>query len=258
VRARPAWKELLEGLAPPEEPKKKDDRGFDDDHDDEPPPKKAAAPEVTERREIQTVIARGDALDADGVNDAIQAAVMDDGSFDPPLVLVSGELFFPFDEIEALKATITAATPLVPNDKKLKDTVDTANEVLKTPGIQGSPNVAESLTARVKEAFAQANRMLPAGYLEAQTERVLLEQRHYQKRTLFGEAWIRGLLTPPGTSAPIPTYLPEPLGKQLPLFQRFRARVLVDVHMQQDQFETHPCALKVVAIGRVLPVPGRR
>ena len=34
----------------------------------------------------------------------------DDGTFEPPLVVVSGELFFPFDELETLKATLTAVS----------------------------------------------------------------------------------------------------------------------------------------------------
>jgi hypothetical protein len=252
VRTVPAWKALLEELTPKEAPAK-DDFDFDDE-----PPAKKASPEISEKREIQVVIARAEAVDADGMNDAISAAVADDGWFDPPLVLMSGELSFPFDEIESLKAILTAAAPLAPNDKKLKDTIDAANEAMKTPVLQSSTSAAESLSTRVKEAFAQANRTLPANYLDTQTERMLLEQRHYQKRTIFGEPRLRALLTPAGSTVPIPVYLPEALGKQLPLFQRFRARVLVDVHMQQDQYETHACALKAVAVGRVLPVPGRR
>jgi hypothetical protein len=45
---------------------------------------------------------------------------------------------------------------------------------------------------------------------------------------------------------------------KLPLFQRLRARLLVELRMQQDQYETHLYALKGVAIGRVVPTPGKR
>jgi hypothetical protein len=101
---------------------------------------------------------------------------------------------------------------------------------------------------------------LPQGYLEAHTERLLLEQRYYQKRTLLGQEWIRALLTPSGAAAgeAIPTYLPERLSKELPMFQRFRARAVVEARLQLDQFEVHPSALRVVALGRVVPMPARR
>ncbi len=255
LRAVDPWKSLLAENAP-KEPEKKADRGFDDDHDDEPPP--PPPKETTDRRDVQAALARGEAIDEGGLIDAVSEAIDDDGAYDPPIVLLSGDLVFPFDEIEALKATITAATPLVGSDKKLKETVDAANEVLKTPGIQGSPGVTEGLTGRVKEAFNQANRVLPAGYLDAQTERVLLEQRHYQRRTVLGEPMIRALITPLGAQAAIPVYLPDPIAKKLPMFQRFRARVIAEVLMQQDQYETHACALSALAIGRILPAPTKR
>ncbi|HLM74979.1 MAG TPA: hypothetical protein VK459_19855, partial [Polyangiaceae bacterium] len=83
----------------------------------------------------------------------------------------------------------------------------------------------------------------------------------YQKRTLLGQEWIRALLTPApagaGAAEAIPTYLPERLAKELPMFQRFRARAIVEARLQLDQFEAHPSALRVVALGRVVPTPLR-
>ncbi len=35
------------------------------------------------------------------------------------------------------------------------------------------------------------------------------------------------------------------------MFQRLRVRVIAEVHMQQDQYESHPIALRVVALARV-------
>src|SRR4029079_8497349 len=104
---------------------------------------------------------------------------------------LAGELHFPFDELEVLKATVTAVTPLVAGDKRLKEVIDTVNELFKTPWLERSSGVAEGLTAKIKEAFAQGNRMLPPSYLDTHTERMLLEQRHYQKRAVFGQSWIR-------------------------------------------------------------------
>jgi isopentenyldiphosphate isomerase len=146
---------------------------------------------------------------------------------------------------------VTAVTPLIAGDKKLKETVDTVNELLKTPWLQSGTGVAEGLTARVKEAFAQGNRMLPPSYLDTHTDRILLEQRHYQRRTVFGEPWIRSLFAHPGSSQTMPAYLPDAIAKKLPMFQTIRARLIAEAHLQQDQYETHPSALRVVAIGRV-------
>ncbi|HRI66192.1 MAG TPA: DUF2169 domain-containing protein, partial [Polyangium sp.] len=155
LREHPKWKPILDKLRPPPR---------DLDFDDEPPPEDP--PEVRDKRDVFAVITKGDSIDSEGIQEAIADAVADDGTFTPPLVLVQGELSFPFDELETLKATVTAVTPLIAGDKKLKETVDTVNELLKTPWLQSSSGVAEGLTARVKEAFAQGNRMLPPSYLD--------------------------------------------------------------------------------------------
>jgi hypothetical protein len=75
---------------------------------------------------------------------------------------------------------------------------------------------------------------------------------------VFGEQSIRSLLTPATGGGPIPTYLPDGIAKQLPMFQRFRARLLAEVHLQQDQYESYPSALRVVGIGRVHSLATRR
>jgi hypothetical protein len=246
MRDHPRWKPIFEKMKP--EPR-------DLDFDDEPPPEDP--PEVRDKRDVFAVLTRGETTDAEGIHEAIGDAVADDGTFTPPLVLVSGELSFPFDELETLKATVTAVSPLIAGDKKLKETVDTVNELLKTPWLSSSSGVAERLTQQVKDAFAQGNRMLPPSYLETHTERMLLEQRHYQKRTVFGEPWIRSVLLPSGSGTPMPAYLPEALAKKLPMFQRFKARIVAEAHMQQDEYENHPAALKVVALGRVVSLQRR-
>ena len=256
-RVRAAWKKLLESAKPDpagkKDGRKKDDLGFDDDEDDAQPPPPPDPPEMADRRDVSTVMARGELLEPDWVNDAIAGAVEGDGSFLPPLILTGGELLFPFDELEALKATMTVVSPLVGGDKKLKETVDSVNDLLQNKALESSAGVAEGLTARVKEAFGAQGRMLPANYLDATTERMLLEQRRYQKRTVFGAPWVRAELSTSGTNA-VPVYLPDALASQLPMFQRFRAKVIAEAHLSQDQYETSPTALKVIAVARVMPV----
>ena len=258
IRARDEWKAILDGAKPDgaKKPKKKS-LSFDDDDEDDA---KASAPAkdppgVADRRDLSTILARGDALEPDWLSDAINEAVGDDGSFMPPLVLTGGELVFPFDEVEQLKAMVTAVGPFVGSDKKLKEAVDNAKELLDAQALAGGGSgVAEGLTNRIREAFQQTTRMVPPTYPDTQSERALLEQRHYQKRTVFGAPWVRALIAVPGGGNGVPSYLPEELAKQLPMFQRFRAKLIAEVHLAQDQYETSTTALKVVAVARVMPI----
>jgi hypothetical protein len=243
IRENPPWRELLALLAP---------RPPEIRYDDEAPPPEEPE-EVKARREVFSVITEAEPAGEAGLDDRLARAVGPMGAFEPPLALVAGELHFPFDELATLEATLAAVSPLAAGDKKIKEMVETVNELLKTPWLQGSSGVAEGLTARVKEAFAQSGRLLPPGYLDAHTERRLLEQRHYQRRTLLGQRWIRCTLTPIGASLPIPTYLPDELATRLPMFTRMKARLLVELHLQQDQYEAHPHALRAVALARVAP-----
>jgi hypothetical protein len=247
IREHAAWRELLELLAPPPPEIRYDD--------EEPPPEEPQ--EEKDRRDVFNVLVEAEILGEGGLDDSIARAVGPMGAFRPPLALVAGELQLPFDELETLKATVAAASPLAANEKKLKEILETVNELLKTPWLEGSSGVAEGLTGRVKEAFAQSARLLPAGYLDTHSERRLLSQRHYQRRTVLGRPWLRALLTPAAGQPPIPTYLPEDLATLLPMFQRFNARLIVEVHLQQDQYESHPHALRTVALARVAPgAPG--
>lgn len=237
LRKKPVFRAILDALEEESPDEDLDDEGRED------------------HRDVLAILTRGAAADAAGIDAAVAAATRPDGSFVEPLILSKGELELPFDELETLKATAAAVTPLVADDKHLRATLDLVNELLRTPWLHGASGGAAQLTSRLKEAFAQGRRVLPAGYLDAQTERALLEQRHYQRRTVFGKPWLRALFRPAGdtTSTPIPTYLPESLAKELPMFQRFGARLLAEVHFQQDQFETHPLSLRVVALARAIP-----
>lgn len=203
------------------------------------------------RRDVFEVIAKGEPIGADGVGRALDGAIDEDGKLEPPLVLVAGELDLPFDELESLKATATAVGPFAASDKKLKETLDLVTEMLRTP-LAGAGGIAENLTARLREAFAQAKRPLPADALEAQAERMLLEQRAYQKRAVYGKRWLRALLAAGGAPA-VPVYVPEALAGELPMFRRIKARMIAEVDQREDQYETSASALKVMALARVTP-----
>lgn len=241
VRRKKPWKALIDEL----------DAGPYDPELDEAAPGETAA-DVEDRREIVQVLAVGNASGETAIEAALDDAVRDDGRFASPLLLVAGELSIGFDELETLKAVVSIATPLAAGDEDLKAAVEAAVAYLGVPGLVSSADVAQSLTTRIREAFAKGKRAVPGTYLDTESERALLEKRAYQKRNVFGGPHLRGLFFFAGSTTGIPTYLPETLAQRLPLFRRFPARLIADVAFQADQYETHPTALKVGAITRVV------
>jgi hypothetical protein len=128
---------------------------------------------------------------------------------------------------------------------------------MKTP-LGASPEVAAGFVLRLRDAWVKSNRMLPADYLDVHARRILLDQRAYQKRVFADEEWIRGLLhTGASEGSAVPAYLPAALARKLPLLSRFPARILAEAVPQQDQYESHPAALEVIALARVLPARAR-
>jgi hypothetical protein len=244
VREQREWKRLLEEL----------NRGPDSDapldFDEEPEPE--TPPELVDKRDIVGIMTRGRVTGGPSLRQAMLDAVDERGLFEPPMVLMSGNLQFPFDELETLKATVTACTPFASANKPLEEAIATVDELLQTPWLQNSGDVAQGMIDKLRDTFKAGNHMVSANYLDEHTERVLLEQRHYQKRTVFGAEWIRAQLTPAASRTRVPVYIPEALGKELPMFKSFHARILAEGHVQQDQYESADCSLKVVAFGRVI------
>ncbi len=203
-----------------------------------------------DRRDVFLILARGAPSRAEAVAETVGDAVRPDGKFAPPLVLVEGELRFAFDELEALKAAVTAATPFTPGDEPLRASVDAARGLLDTPDLLASPGVIEGLLGRIREAFGRARRAVAAGYLDTQIDRALLEQRRYQKRAFDGGPHLRTSIQAPGDKAAMLVYLPAALAPRLPLYQRFPARLIAAAHLTTDQYETHPFALAALALAR--------
>ena len=242
IRRKPGWKEIMAQAKP---------RPNDDELGGDAPPEKRQ--ELRDRREVLALLARGEPTDPRGVDEAIAGAVGEDGAFVPPLVLVAGQLDLPFDEVEELKATIAAVTPLAGGDARLQASVDTAQKLLQTPWLNGASEIAAGLTGKIKEAFGQGNRALPARYLEQTTERMLLHQRAYQKRMVLGKMCLRGILTMTGAAEGVPVYVPESLGQELPAFLKFGVRMVAEARMRVDQYEAQGVALRAVALGRATP-----
>jgi hypothetical protein len=246
VRKVPAWEPLLAkqpalaALTSTPPPLKDPDAESD-----------AAEKAQRERADIQLVLGR--ATPTTNVEAALFDAAAEDGSLVAPLVVTAGELELGLDEVKMLEAMIGAAAAFAPGDKKLKEVVDLASEMMKTP-LGASPVVAGGLVASVRDAWTRSSRLLPPDYLDVNTRRLLLEQRSYQTRGLWGDSYIRGVLFSPSNSGAgsVPTYLPAAIAKQLPLFARFPVRIVAEIFPQQDQLEASPVALRAVALGRVV------
>ncbi|EYF04387.1 DUF2169 family type VI secretion system accessory protein [Chondromyces apiculatus] len=238
----PVWRAILDEME-----QEASDKALDD-----PAPTKDPV-EVEDRRDIFEILAHGASQDVDQLGDELQAAVRSGGKFVPSLLLVAGDLSFPFDEREMLKAAIAVGSTLAGADEGFKGTVREAREFLASPDLLCPPQLFEGHTGRIREAFQRTRRGLSADYLDVQVERALLEGRHYQRRQVLGMVAIRGYLlsASSGGARPAPVYLPEDLARKLPLFQRFRTRLLVELYQQEDQYEQHPAALKALALGRV-------
>ncbi len=241
----PVWRAILDDM---------EDQRVDEAHD---APAIASDPAETEdTRDVFDILARGASQDVEQLEAELTAAVRPGGKFVPPLLLLAGELVFPFDERETLRASIAVATPLAGNDEVLKGVIREARDFL-AGGDLCPPPIIEGYTARLREAFSRIRKSLSTDVLETQVERALLEGRHYQKRQVLGMTAIRALLhssTTPG-ARPAPVYLPDDLARRLPMYTRFRTRMVAELYLQEDQYEQHPGALKVYAIGRVQAHP---
>jgi hypothetical protein len=232
-----------------------EDRAPDTDLDDPTISKNPS--EVEDRRDVFEVLSQGDALDETALNRALERAVRDDGKFVPPLALVDGEIRFLFDELETLRATLTIAAVFSPGDEPLKTAIADARDFLRTPDMRSSPSVTEGYTTRIQEALKRAKRSISPTYLDEQTERVLVEARCYQKRTVFGAPHLRAQIQIGTAARAWPLYVPESAAGRLPMFARFTARVLAEVGFQEIQYEAHPSALRVLALARVSALPGK-
>ncbi|WP_437668805.1 DUF2169 domain-containing protein [Sorangium sp. So ce131] len=230
-----------------------DEQPLDEDLDD--PTHAEATADLEDRREAFEILARGP-ISAEGATAALARAALGDGRLLQPIVLLAGELVFPFDQLEALKAMLSAAAPHAGADPEARAVLDLVKEFLGTPGLPGAPLVAEGLEARIRETF-EAHGLLPAGQLDALAARALLGGRHFQRRALFGAPHVRALFH--GLAeGPIPAYLCEELAARLPAAQRLRVRMLAHVHPAADEQETHPAALRAAALGIVSPSTVRR
>jgi len=174
----------------------------------------------------------------------------------PQTVLMACELEMVFDPVETLKAMLPVAASFAGTgpDDPLAAAVAGASTFLNTPGFP-SPLVADTLATRVRNAFIQGRKGTKerAEALDGPAERVLVERRLYRRRPVFGDTFVRAAVLLPGSPHAVPTYFPEAAVKKLPLHRRYRARILAETHLAADPAESHPVALRAIALAEVLP-----
>jgi hypothetical protein len=221
----------------------------DDDHDLD-----SSDPKARGHHTHFGVLTEASPTDESGMRFALRENISQTGRFTPPLVLLRGLLRFPFEAVEILLATAAVVTPVAGDDKKLRAALEQVNELLDTPLLSGSAETVTNFVNHLRKLYRDSRRALSIDYLDATVERMLLEQRKYQKRTLFGGSWIRAILALQAHDKGIPCYLPEELEKTLPMMTTFNTRLIAEVHMKQDQFETHQHALRVITLGRAIKV----
>ncbi len=166
-----------------------------------------------------------------------------------PLLLIEGMLRLPFQDLEELRATAELLDALNVQDKKLKELVDYAKELLKLP-LAGSPQFVRQIIVQLEETWAKTMRSFPTAFVSNNVRRQLLEKRAYAKREVFGGSHLRGYLELAGGDVPI--YLSDSLSKDLPLVSRFRVRVIAEVHPIQDHQESCGHALRSLVAARVV------
>jgi len=244
LRRVPAWKPLIAEL---------DEKAIDADEDDPTGAKDLEA--IEDRREVLEILVHGDVVDASALDQAVSVAVRPDGRYLAPIVLIAGELSTPFDEVETLKATINTACALAATDESLRAAIEDAQEFLKLPAGSSSAAVTESYTTRIRRAFSASKRPVANGYLEAQTERALLEKRHYQRRDVLGGNRQRTALQLPHGAKTLQyvTFLPDSVATNLPLAARFRVRLIARVHLPFDPGEPE-LVLEALALARLCPI----
>jgi hypothetical protein len=242
IRAHGPWGDTLKGSA-------KGSRWLSENASAE-----AQKREVEPERLVARALSRVQALDAAGVQSAIVQAIDDDGYLERPLVVVEGELALAYSPLEALRVSLALAEPLGGTDRKLKEQIDAAADVAKPERKSGPPAIDAALV-RLRAAFAAANKIYPVGYLETSAERILVEERSFTRRTVFGGEKIVGTLTP-ATGAPLTVYLPEEASSRLPLLPRMRVRVVAEPHARQDTTDLDGPVLLLLGLARVVPPNG--
>lgn len=196
------------------------------------------------------VLSRGRPGGARSLHEAFDDASAD-GAFVAPIVLLEGDLRPCFDAVAEVERLVALLEPLALGDDKLQGELEQVGKLLDSSYSLRVGGTAERVSRQLEQLFTPKHRAAVEG-IGDKVQRLLLEDRAFARRKVFGASQLRATLTCSDTDDPVVAYLPEEIGEQLPLFASFRSRVLAEVHPRQDAAERHPLALSVVAVGRLV------
>ncbi|MBK8251294.1 MAG: DUF2169 domain-containing protein [Polyangiaceae bacterium] len=181
---------------------------------------------------------------------ALEAAIGMDSRFEPPAVTLTGDLTLVLSPLDRLRALMTLAHVLEPGDERAS--------ALRTKGERllagASPEGASWLAGRIADDL-EAALAARAGASDslAGMRRALHATRAYTRVLVLGGRHVRGILRDAG-GANLAVYISEAACVHLPLDERFRARVVGELHPRIDATDPAPYALRVAGIARILTV----
>lgn len=202
------------------------------------------------RNEMLGVLTRELASDPSVARRILTEAIDDNGRFTPPLAVFEAELKMSYAEAARLDALVALTAPLVATDKRLKDLSEQAVDIKARPMAAAGGALAR-ISTQIREHYASTHARGGQGVnLDAEVDRILLDTRSFDPKTLLGSKHLRATLGHGGTA--VVSYVPEQAADHLPLLDGFRARIIAEVHPRQDRLEPSGLALRVIAIARVL------
>lgn len=174
-----------------------------------------------------------------------------EGAFVAPIVLVEGDLQPSFDAVAKVERLVALLEPLALGDEKLQGELQQISKLLESPYSLRVGGTADRVSRQLEQLFTPKHRAVVDG-IDDKVQRLLLEDRAFAQRKVLGAPRLRATITFGDADEAVVAYLPEEVAEQLPLFTSFRCRVLAEVHPQQDASESHPLALSVIALGRLV------
>ncbi len=204
--------------------------------------------ETKKARELARLLGHPSAMsEMKALENAVHEVIDDSGVLIAALVLAHGDIAVRLDQRKVLEALIGMMKPLAGSDKNIAEAVENAQ--LFASNEWSAPKSIEIATTRLRETAAKAQREVAAAQLQATAERMVLEKRGFETRSVLGGEHVRGDFHL-GTGSIIPIYMPMACKDELPLFERFPARVVGEVRLKQDSQESAPIALLARAVAR--------